>query len=128
MDLDDFKPVNDTHGHAMGDRVLRIIAERLLNCVRDADTVARVGGDEFVVLFPTLGHGLELTEKARAVSDCIASPIGIDGLTIQVSASVGLAVYRTGEHHDEFISRADHAMYRAKLHGRAGWEEYVERA
>jgi diguanylate cyclase len=125
MDLDDFKPVNDTHGHAMGDRVLRIIGERMLNCVRDTDTIARVGGDEFIALFPNLPEKFELSARARALTECIAQPIGIEGVTVQVSVSVGLATYEPGEHHDELITRADHAMYRAKLHGWAGWEEFL---
>ena len=125
MDLDDFKPVNDTHGHAMGDRVLRIVGERLLNCVRDSDTVARVGGDEFIALFPQLTNTFELGAKARSIAETIAQPIGIDGVVVQVSVSVGLATYEPGEHHDELITRADHAMYRAKLHGREGWEEFL---
>ena len=125
MDLDDFKPVNDTHGHAMGDRVLRVIGERLLNCVRDTDTVARVGGDEFIALFPRLPDRLELASKAQVLAECIEQPIVIDGITVRVTVSVGLATYRDSEHHDELITRADHAMYRAKLHGCAGWEEFL---
>lgn len=125
MDLDDFKPVNDTHGHAMGDRVLRIIGERMLNCVRDTDTVARVGGDEFIALFPRLPDKMDLGAKARTIAECIAEPIAVDGLTVRVSVSVGLATYEPGEHHDELITRADHAMYRAKLRGCAGWEEFL---
>jgi diguanylate cyclase len=125
MDLDDFKPVNDTHGHAMGDQVLRIIGERLLNSVRETDTVARVGGDEFIALFPLLNNRFELAKRASSIAACIAQPIGIEDVTVRVSVSVGLATYRIGEHHDELITRADHAMYRAKLHGRAGWEEFL---
>jgi diguanylate cyclase (GGDEF)-like protein/PAS domain S-box-containing protein len=125
LDLDDFKPVNDTYGHAMGDRVLRIIAERMLKCVRSSDTIVRLGGDEFFVLFPKLASVDDLASKAKALAECIARPIGLDGVAIDVSASVGLATYREGEHPDELISRADHAMYRAKSRGRAGWEEII---
>ncbi len=125
MDLDDFKPVNDTHGHAMGDQVLQVIGERLLNSVRETDTVARVGGDEFIALFPQLPSAFELAERASSIAGCIAQPIAVEGATVRVSVSVGLATYRIGEHHDELITRADHAMYRAKLHGRAGWEEFL---
>lgn len=123
LDLDDFKPVNDTHGHAMGDRVLKILAERLVNCVRETDTIARVGGDEFVALFPDLSDSRDLCAKAQMMADCIKSPIGIDGHLIEVSVSVGLAIYQHGEHHEDLVNRADHAMYRAKSHGRPGWEE-----
>jgi diguanylate cyclase (GGDEF)-like protein/PAS domain S-box-containing protein len=128
MDLDDFKPVNDTHGHAMGDRVLRIVSERMLNNVRDSDTVSRVGGDEFIALFPRLANEHELAAKAKSLAECIAQPIVIEGTTVSVSVSVGLATYRKGEHHDELITRADHAMYHAKLHGRAGWSEFLASA
>ena len=128
MDLDDFKPVNDTHGHSVGDRVLRIIAERMLNCVRDADTIARVGGDEFIALFPRLTNRVELGAKARAIAECVAQPIALGTTTVTVSVSVGLATYVPGEHHDDLIRRADQAMYRAKMDGRAGWEEFLASA
>jgi diguanylate cyclase (GGDEF)-like protein/PAS domain S-box-containing protein len=127
LDLDDFKPVNDTYGHAMGDQVLRIIGERLRACVRESDTIARIGGDEFIALFPGLCNEAALGSKAMALAECVSEPIGIDGVTVRVSASVGLSTYEPGEHPDEFITRADHAMYRAKLHGVAGWEEFLAR-
>jgi diguanylate cyclase len=127
LDLDDFKPVNDTYGHAVGDRVLKIIGDRLRACVRETDTIARIGGDEFIGLFPGLCDELSLAAKAKALAECISQPMGVDGITVEVAASVGLSTYEPGEHPDEFITRADHAMYRAKLHGVAGWEEFLER-
>ena len=126
LDLDDFKPVNDTYGHAIGDRVLQIIGERLHACVRDSDTIARMGGDEFIALFPGLADEAALGGKAMALAECISQPIGLDGISVQISASVGLSTYEPGEHAEDFITRADHAMYRAKLHGVAGWEEFLE--
>jgi diguanylate cyclase (GGDEF)-like protein/PAS domain S-box-containing protein len=128
MDLDDFKPINDTHGHGVGDRVLRTIAQRMQACVRDADTVARVGGDEFIAMFPGLTDRVELSGKARAIAECVSQPIVLDDITVRVSVSVGLATHQNDEHHDELIARADHAMYRAKLHGLAGWEEFLANA
>jgi diguanylate cyclase len=125
MDLDDFKPINDTHGHAMGDRVLGIVGERLLSCVRETDTIARVGGDEFIALFPRLRAKGDLSHKARELAKCISQPIVVGDIVVHLTVSVGLAIYRPGEHHDELICRADHAMYHAKLHGRAGWEEFL---
>jgi len=125
MDLDDFKPVNDAYGHAMGDRVLGVVGERLQGCVRETDTIARVGGDEFIALFPRLNAGTDLSGKARALAESVSQPIAIDGAIVSLSASVGLATYRPGEHQDELICRADHAMYRAKMHGLAGWEEFL---
>jgi len=127
LDLDDFKPINDTYGHTMGDRVLQIIAERLLACVRETDTIARMGGDEFIALFPGLPDEVALGSRAMALAQCISQPIEIDGTTVHVSVSVGLSTYAPGEHPEDFIKRADHAMYRAKLHDVAGWEEFLER-
>jgi diguanylate cyclase (GGDEF)-like protein/PAS domain S-box-containing protein len=127
MDLDDFKPVNDTHGHAVGDAVLRVLAERMANCVRETDTIARVGGDEFIALFPGLPGAAELGARAQAIAECIARPVVVHGVIARVSVSVGLATYEMGEHPDELICRADHAMYRAKLQGRPGWEEFLAR-
>jgi diguanylate cyclase (GGDEF)-like protein/PAS domain S-box-containing protein len=124
-DLDDFKPINDTFGHTIGDEVLRIVADRLRSCMRESDTVARVGGDEFVALFPRLDSAADLATVAASISGCIDVPIQIRGHQITVTTSVGLAVYREGEATDELITRADHAMYRAKQDGLSGWEEYL---
>lgn len=125
MDLDDFKPVNDTHGHGVGDHVLRVIAQRMHACVRDTDTIARVGGDEFIAVLPGLADRVELSDRARDIAECVAQPIVLDDFTVTVSVSVGLATHQNGEHHDDLIARADHAMYRAKSHGLAGWEEFL---
>jgi diguanylate cyclase (GGDEF)-like protein/PAS domain S-box-containing protein len=124
-DLDDFKPVNDTFGHTVGDEVLRIVADRLRSCMRESDTVARVGGDEFVALLPRLDAAADLANVAASISGCIDVPIQIRGHQIVVTTSVGLAAYREGEATDELITRADHAMYRAKQDGLSGWEEYL---
>jgi diguanylate cyclase (GGDEF)-like protein/PAS domain S-box-containing protein len=125
MDLDDFKPVNDEFGHATGDVVLRIVAERLQRCVRESDTVARIGGDEFFALFPRLAAKRDLVEVARALAECVAAPIELANHEVTVTASVGLAIYQPGEAPDELSTRADHAMYRAKRNGQQGWEEYL---
>jgi diguanylate cyclase (GGDEF)-like protein/PAS domain S-box-containing protein len=124
LDLDDFKPVNDTLGHAMGDEVLRIVSARLKSCMRESDTVARVGGDEFVALFPRLDSAEDLANIASSIAGCIDVPIPVSGHQVTVTASVGLAVYTEGEATDELINRADHAMYRAKQEGLSGWEEF----
>jgi diguanylate cyclase (GGDEF)-like protein/PAS domain S-box-containing protein len=123
-DLDDFKPVNDTLGHAMGDEVLKIVSERLRSCMRESDTVSRVGGDEFVALFPRLACADDLANIAASISGCIDVPIQVNGHQVTVNASVGLAIYDKGEATDELINRADHAMYRAKQDGLSGWEEF----
>lgn len=124
LDLDAFKPVNDTFGHAVGDRVLVTVAERLVSCVREHDTVARMGGDEFLVLFPRLSSGRGLIELGRKLEDRISESFVVDGTTVRISAKVGLAVYRIGEAPDELIGRADRALYRAKAHGVPGWSEF----
>jgi diguanylate cyclase (GGDEF)-like protein/PAS domain S-box-containing protein len=129
-DLDDFKPVNDTLGHAMGDEVLKIVSARLKSCMRESDTVARVGGDEFVALFPRLESPDDLATIASSIAGCIDVPIQLDGHQVIINASVGLAAYVRGEATDELINRADHAMYRAKQDGLSGWDEFraVQRA
>jgi diguanylate cyclase (GGDEF)-like protein/PAS domain S-box-containing protein len=124
-DLDDFKPINDALGHATGDEVLRIVAERMKSCMRESDTVARVGGDEFVALFSRLGSANDLATVAASIVDCVDVPIQVCGHQVTVTASVGLALYSQGEATDELINRADHAMYRAKQDGLSGWEEYL---
>jgi diguanylate cyclase (GGDEF)-like protein/PAS domain S-box-containing protein len=123
LDLDAFKPVNDTFGHAAGDFVLKTVAERLKQCVREYDTVARVGGDEFVVLFPRLRSREELASLGNKISDCIGETIDLDGRAVTITASVGLATHSHGEAPDELISRADHAMYRARIKGVDGWQQ-----
>ena len=124
LDLDEFKPINDQFGHAFGDTVLKTVAERLTRCVRECDTVARMGGDEFLVIFPRLNSRDELARLGRKVYECIAQPIEIDERTVQVSTKIGLATYHTGEAPDELISRADHAMYRARARQVEGWDEF----
>jgi diguanylate cyclase (GGDEF)-like protein/PAS domain S-box-containing protein len=126
LDLDDFKPVNDTFGHAFGDAVLTVVARRISRCVRDeADLVARLGGDEFAVLLTELSAPEQLAVAGRNVPVAIAQPVQVGSHQVNVSASVGLAVYRQGEAPDELLVRADHAMYRAKRDGLSGAEEFL---
>ncbi len=130
LDLDNFKPLNDQHGHGVGDLLLIEVAERLKACVREADTVARFGGDEFVVLLCELGtqHD-EATAQAAAVAEKIrtrlAEPYGLQAapsapaIGHQCTASIGVAVFHgRDESQDSVIDRADAAMYQAKEEGR----------
>jgi diguanylate cyclase (GGDEF)-like protein len=119
VDLDNFKGVNDTLGHARGDRLLTLVAERLLTAVREVDTVARLGGDEFAVLLEDLtAEDAALVIAERAVS-LIAAPFDLAGKTVTVGASIGVAVRSddsTGP--DTLIAEADAAMYEAKRLGK----------
>lgn len=119
LDLDKFKPVNDTYGHQVGDSLLQAVAERLLDLVRKSDLVARLGGDEFVVVLqgPAVHH--RATQLANDIVTKLSEPFAVNALTIQVGASVGIAFYP--EHAasaDELVKQADMAMYAAKEAGR----------
>jgi diguanylate cyclase (GGDEF)-like protein/PAS domain S-box-containing protein len=124
LDLNAFKPVNDTFGHAAGDVVLKTVADRLVATVREYDTVARIGGDEFLVLFPRLEHREDLRMLSRKLQECLGRPIHVGDHSVRVSAKVGLATYHRGEAPDELISRADHEMYRSSALGVAGWDAF----
>jgi diguanylate cyclase (GGDEF)-like protein len=117
VDLDRFKPINDTYGHLVGDTVLRVVAERLRACARGDVTVARIGGDEFAVL--TEAHATDneagALDLAHTILEELARPIDCGGHSIQVGASVGVALFpRDGSSFQELLHRADAAMYRAK--------------
>ncbi|HUS61721.1 MAG TPA: GGDEF domain-containing protein, partial [Acidimicrobiales bacterium] len=115
MDLDRFKEVNDTFGHAAGDELLRSVATRLATCVRDEDTVARLSGDEFVILLPHLASPEHVVEVARRVLDTLSSPVTVGEQRMLLSGSIGVAVYpNDGGTADELLANADAAMYRAK--------------
>lgn len=120
-DLDGFKTVNDTHGHATGDEVLAMVATRVSEQVREDDVVARLGGDEFVVLVenPTPGDTTAVTQLAQRISGALASPIVVGGTAVHLTVSIGIAVL--DEHAndaDSVLREADAAMYRAKVSGR----------
>jgi diguanylate cyclase (GGDEF)-like protein len=121
VDLDNFKEINDTGGHAAGDAVLRQIGVRLLGAVRPMDSVARLGGDEFVVLLPGLGDRSEATDVAARVARVIDLPIDLDTGPVPVTASVGVSICEpaVGGHlsPDSLLGQADTAMYHAKLLG-----------
>ena len=124
IDLDDFKDVNDTLGHAAGDELLRVVAARLRNTMRPGDLVARLGGDEFAVLLDGLPDpGLPLT-VARRVVDTLAEPVKIGGSSVRVGASVGLALRQAHSTFDELMREADVAMYAAKARGKNRVEQY----
>jgi len=121
IDLDEFKPVNDTFGHEAGDKLLQIVALRIQKVLRGSDTAARIGGDEFIILLPVLNS----TESAERVGNKIwrdiSRPYLIDGHQIGISSSIGVAVYpEHGKTEIELLKNADEAMYRIKKSGRNG--------
>ncbi len=115
LDLDDFKAVNDAHGHDVGDAVLRLVADRLREFVRDGDTVCRRSGDEFLYLMPEAGHLNNARAMAQRIIAMIAAPGEIDGITFSVQASIGLAMFPAdGATAEALLKCADLAMYEAK--------------
>ncbi|MEO7427942.1 MAG: EAL domain-containing protein, partial [Acidimicrobiales bacterium] len=123
MDLDRFKEVNDTFGHAAGDGLLRTVAERLSACVRDEDTVARLSGDEFVILLPHLAAPDHVVTVAQRVLESIGHPITVAEQRMLLAGSIGIAVYpNDGSTAGEILASADAAMYRAKDTPGNTWE------
>jgi diguanylate cyclase (GGDEF)-like protein len=125
LDLDRFKEVNDTLGHPVGDRLLRFVAHRLTHSVRPGDMVARLGGDEFAVLLPSVKEAAAAREVAARLRAAVAEPIRIDGMSFDIEASVGIALYPDDASGFEvLLQHADVAMYLAKER-RSGVERYV---
>jgi diguanylate cyclase (GGDEF)-like protein len=119
VDLDHFKQVNDTLGHAAGDALIRAVGERLVRCVRSSDTVARHGGDELVVLLPNLPRPRDAQVAALKILRELGRPFAVAGHELSVSASVGVSTDTGGRvAYDELLHRADVAMYEAKAQGR----------
>ena len=119
VDLDGFKPINDTYGHAAGDQVLKEFATRLRNALRETDSTARVGGDEFVAILGEIGEEADAVRAAERVITTASLPFEVDGRQVTVSASIGLALYpQHGEDGESLLQRADTAMYQAKRSGK----------
>jgi diguanylate cyclase (GGDEF)-like protein len=119
LDLDQFKAVNDTFGHPAGDKLLKIVAERLRALVRETDTIARMGGDEFVIVQAPITDPTEATSLAQAIIASISEPFDLDGHQAAIGASVGIAVGPgDGLRPDKLLRNADLALYRAKGDGR----------
>ncbi|WP_374487040.1 diguanylate cyclase domain-containing protein [Zoogloea sp.] len=120
VDLDRFKPVNDAYGHAIGDKLLIAAAARMRECLREADTLARMGGDEFVVLLPHIDAPVDARRVAERILSALSHPFEVDGLQLQISASIGIGLFpEHGEDDVSLMKSADNAMYRAKDMGRA---------
>jgi diguanylate cyclase (GGDEF)-like protein/PAS domain S-box-containing protein len=113
IDLQDFKAVNDTYGHRIGDEVLVAVARRLAGITRDADLVARFGGDEFVLLIQ-IAAGAEVEQAKQRVRRSLARPVQVEGNAISVRATIGSAIPRPADSADDVLERADRDMYAAK--------------
>lgn len=119
VDLDNFKPINDTYGHKVGDNVLQEAAKRMVSCVRESDTVARIGGDEFIILLPVVEAQQDAEMVAEKIRDVLSQPIAVDKVAISGSSSVGIALYpEQGGDVETLFRNADQALYRAKSQGR----------
>jgi diguanylate cyclase (GGDEF)-like protein len=128
LDLDRFKEINDTFGHDVGDSLLLEVARRLSACVRAGDTVSWPGGDEFVIVLPQIANSQAATVVAEKIMKAIRQPICIDDHLLDVTISVGIAVYEANVADDatELMKKADVAMYGAKQAGRNGYRLFEE--
>lgn len=123
MDLDRFKHINDTLGHGVGDQLLKSVAERLVACIRQSDTVSRQGGDEFVLLLSGIEHAEDAAQFAQKILSRLALPHYIDGFDLHVSVSIGIGIYPAdGRDVETLLKSADTAMYHAKENGRNNYK------
>ena len=126
-DLDNFKDVNDAHGHDLGDGLLQAIGTRLSDCTRKGDILSRLGGDEFVLLLPRISRDGELLTVARKITEAMSRPFNVQGQEIFASTSIGVAVYPDdGQDVQTLLKHADLAMYAAKAEGRNRFQFYSE--
>lgn len=127
LNLDNFKTINDSYGHEMGDAVLKVVATRLLSSVRAVDTVARVGGDEFILVIEEVNDQSDLKRLAERILAMVTRPIHVEGNVCEVGISLGFSVYPDdGENVDVLIRSADTAMYEVKKRGRNGYRFFKD--
>jgi len=127
FDLDHFKEVNDTLGHGVGDQLLQVVSERLTNLLRKGDTVARMGGDEFMLLLPEIAQMEDVAKVAQKILEALREPFGFDGYELHITTSIGIALYPDdGEDGDTLMKNADIAMYRAKDQGRDNYQSWQQ--
>ncbi len=125
LDVDRFKLINDTLGHAVGERVLQEVARRLKTCIGTADTVARMGGDEYVILQMGTAHAGDAARMAQRVHEVLKPPLALDGHNLHVTMSVGISLFPyDGEDPQTLLKNADAAMYHAKETGRSSYHFY----
>lgn len=126
LDLDRFKLINDTLGHDIGDKLLKEVAARLKSCVNETDTVARIGGDEFVILLPKITHEENIGNISNKILEAIREPILIDSHELYISTSIGITIYPDdGQDVETLLTNADVAMYRAKEKGKNNFQIYT---
>jgi diguanylate cyclase (GGDEF)-like protein len=126
LDVDRFKAINDSLGHSVGDEVLKNVARRLTDCVREGDTVSRLSGDEFTLILADMAHPEDAARIAGKIMDCFTQPLDITGRELYVSASLGVALYPAdASSPEELLRNADVAMYRAKESGRNTYQFYT---
>jgi diguanylate cyclase (GGDEF)-like protein/PAS domain S-box-containing protein len=115
LDLDNFKSINDSYGHSVGDRLLRIVADRLSGCLRKSDTVARMGGDEFTFILEEIPNNSVCSNVAEKILNALAEPILFDGHKLCITASIGISIFPDDGHDpDTLLRHADIAMYQSK--------------
>ena len=123
IDLDCFKQINDRLGHRVGDLSLQAVAERLRTVLREVDTIARVGGDEFVLVLPHIASDDAAADTGQKILNALAAPYLIDGVPLMITPSIGISIFpKDGNDEDTLISRADAAMYKAKQLGRCNFQ------
>jgi diguanylate cyclase (GGDEF)-like protein len=126
MDLDRFKTINDTLGHSVGDALLQEVSQRLQGCLREGDTVARWGGDEFTVLLPQIRDVDDSTQTAHRIHEALKAPFNINAHELYIDASIGIAVYpQDGKVAELLLQNADVALYRCKEQGRGSVQHYA---
>ena len=122
LDLDRFKSVNDSLGHDVGDELLKAVSDRLKSCVREVDTVARMGGDEFTIILEGVASEQSIVVVAKRITESISTVFELQGHTISIGISIGITVFPQDDHSiDELLRHADSAMYMAKQRGGSGF-------
>ncbi len=125
IDMDHFKPINDTYGHQAGDAVLKEVARRLKTCLRGEDMAGRLGGDEFLAVLPHIGGDADVAHAAQHLVDCLSQPYRVGALNLDSSPSIGISLFPDdGSQFDTLLQHADVAMYHAKEAGRATFQLY----
>src|SRR5437762_2495491 len=126
LDLDRFKDINDSLGHSTGDSLLKSVAERIRRCIREGDTVARFGGDEFTLLIPRIDHVEDAAKIAQKILETLKIPFSISDHELFVTTSIGISVFPAdGSDPETLVRNADSAMYRAKDQGRDNYQLYA---